>query len=288
MKRLNCSIDEMVQVNSRQADFYDEIQVTADAERNRGYEANHRANPLTRLWAALRHRQQNAAALAGIDAMVKTANLEWIHSNRHSAVLELGCFSGSQLTLELMQLADYYQGIDLSKVAIAALQRKVDSLGLNRKVSLKAGDFLTMEADRKFDVIYAHGVLHHFANPRVLFDKLAKLSNPNGHLVFVEPSACNVLYRTLRLLYRPFQSDALWEWPFTLGTVAALSKHFAAVDGFGWGRYTLPLSIVSGLPLLGHCSTKIYCKAVAWEASQRWHSRVWRNSTVTALYRLNS
>ena len=90
-----------------------------------------------------------------------------------------------------------------------------------------AGIFSRYAPDRKFDFIYAHGVLHHFENPVPLFSRIRNLIADDGFLVFVEPVAINMIYRTLRGLYRPFQSDAPWEWPFQEFNRGRISEAFS-------------------------------------------------------------
>lgn len=279
------SIEDMVRLNHEQAKFYDSIQ-QAEAHKERvGYAENQSANFLTRAWAGLRYRQMDAARMAGVDAAMAAVHRKWIAAKAGGEFLELGCFSGSPSTFQLAEAAGHYLGVELSSVAVAALNDKFAARGLAHKAMAQALDFLTMEEGRKFDLIYAHGVLHHFENPYPLFAKLAALCRPEGVLLFVEPSAVNPTYRAIRALYRPFQSDAPWEWPVRARTVEALEKHFVAIEGFGWGRRSLPLSVLTSLPLLGTVIRPYYLSAVAAEMSQGWHRKVWHNSMVTALYR---
>lgn len=277
--------DEMIRINREQAKFYDAIQ-SAEADKGHGgYAENQSANFLTRAWAGLRYRQQAAVKQAGIEARMKAAHQRWVTARAGGDFLELGCFSGSPSTFLLVEAAGSYLGVELSPLAVDSLNEKFAARGIAHKAAAQAVDFLTMDEERKFDLIYAHGVLHHFENPEPLFRKLAALVKPGGALLFVEPSAVNPLYRFIRALYRPLQSDAAWEWPFQPRTVAALERHFTAVEGFGWGRWSLPLSVLTGLPLLGGPITGAYVRAANAEVTRGWHPSVWHNSMVTALYR---
>jgi len=275
----------MIALNRVQAGFYDAIH---DAEANKGhggYAGNRSANVFTRLWADLRYRQQAAVREAGIEARMKEAHAQWIAGKHGGDYLELGCFSGSPSTFPLVAAAGRYTGIELSPRAVGELNRKLAAQGLAGKARAIAGDFLAMGESEKFDLIYAHGVLHHFENPTPLFQKLAAILKPDGVLLFVEPSAVNPVYRAIRRLYRPFQSDAAWEWPFRERTVTELGKHFEVVEGFGWGRKSLLLSVLTGMPLVGGWVTRIYVRMVRAEMAAGWHSRVWNNSMVTAYCR---
>ena len=185
----------------------------------------------------------------------------------------------------LANAAGRYLGVDLSSLAVRSLNERFLKHGLAHKASAQAIDFLTMDQTRRFDLIYAYGVLHHFENPKPLFAKLAALCRSDGVLILTEPSAVNPVYLAIRALYRPLQSDAAWEWPFQLATVEALEQHFEAVGGFGWGRHSLPLSVLTALPLVGKLIRPHYVSSVKREIAQGWHPRVWHNSVVTALYR---
>ena len=279
------STREMISLNRKQALFYDSIH---DAEKDRGhggYAENQSANCLTRAWAQLRYRQQEAVRLAGVEQRMAAAHRRWIRARAGLDFLELGCFSGSPSTFELASAAGRYLGVDLSPLAVEALNGKFAAKGLSDKASACAIDFLEMGDSRKFDLIYAHGVLHHFENPGPLFEKLAALCNPGAELLFVEPCAVNPLFGMIRAAYRPFQSDAPWEWPFRRRTVRLLEQHFDAVEGFGWGRNSLPISVFTGLPVIGRLVMPWYLAAIEREVTQGWYSGVWNNSMVTALFR---
>jgi SAM-dependent methyltransferase len=279
------SVEQMAALNREQAQFYDSIHAAEAASGSGGYAENKRANVLTRVWAGLRYRQQAAVKEAGVEATMKQAHRKWIKSKAGGMFLEVGCFSGSPSTFELARAAAVYQGIELSPLAVKRLNEHFAREGLQTKASANAGDFLLMHETQQFDLIYAHGVLHHFENPAPLFEKLARLLKPDGRLIFVDPCAVNPFYRALRMAYRPFQSDAAWEWPFRPVTVAALEQHFEVVEGFGWGRRSLPLSVLTGLPLIGRLLTPLYVRLAKAEVAAGWHDKVWMNSMVTACFK---
>jgi SAM-dependent methyltransferase len=278
--------EDMIQINRKQAEFYDSIQQAEAEAEHQGYSENEKANLLTRAWAGLRYRQQEAVKAAGVEELAGEAQMRWAATKAGGDFLEIGCFSGSRITFRLAELSGRYLGVELSPKAVASLNQKLHERGLGHKAKAAAVDFLTLDASHKFDVLYAHGVLHHFQNPQPLFERLATLARPGALLVFSEPSAIHPLYRIVRTLYRPFQSDAAWEWPFTRQTVNALETYFEPVEGFGWGRWSLPLSVLTGLPLAGGFLRAAYLNRVRAEVKQGWHPTVWHNSYVTAMYRM--
>jgi SAM-dependent methyltransferase len=279
------SLEQMAALNREQARFYDSIHAAEAASGAGGYAENTRANFLTRAWAGLRYRQQAAVKEAGVEAAMKQAHQKWISERASGEFLEVGCFSGSPSTFELARAAQRYRGIELSPLAVSRLNEQFVAEGLQAKATAEAGDFLLMHEDQQFDLIYAHGVLHHFENPEPVFEKLARLLKSDGRLIFVDPCAVNPVYRALRAAYRPFQSDAAWEWPFRPVTVAALERHFEGVEGFGWGRHSLLLSVLTGLPLIGKLISPLYVRLAKAEVAAGWHDKVWMNSMVTACYK---
>lgn len=278
--------EEMIRINREQARFYDTIQDAELHQEHRGYAENKASNVLTRLWADMRYRQQEAVRRAGVEQRKETIHHEWVNKKRGGDFLEIGCFSGSVFSFQLIEAAGKYLGVELSSRAVDILRSKIAAKGLTHKADARAMDFLLLPETAKFDVVYAHGVLHHFQNSQPLFAKIARLLKPDGVLVFTEPSTINPVYRLLRALYRPFQSDRAWEWPFTVSTVKTMESFFAPVQGFGWGRWSLPVSVLINTPVVGRWLVPLYVRLVRMEVEAGWHGAVWHNSYVTALYRL--
>ena len=278
------SQEQMIVLNRHQAKFYDSIQQAQDLEKSdsRAHAKNEEANTLTRLMATLRYQQQRAVAATGIQDRVRQMHLEWIAEKRGGSFLEIGCYSGNTYTFDLINAAGDYTGVELSKAACLSLRQKVEARNQSSKATIVHGDFLEYKPDRRFDFIYAHGVLHHFENPEPLFARIRDLIADDGSLVFVEPVAINPVYRFLRSLYRPFQSDAAWVWPFRQMTVTELTKRFEMVDGFGWGRFSLPLSTMCSVPGLGSLVFPAYRWVVQNEISTVSQSNYWQNSMVIA------
>lgn len=276
--------EEMVELNREQARFYDSIQ-SAQEVKHDGYAHNKKANIFTRSWSRLRQRQQVAVRRANIEEAMKNAHRQWIAKKSGGEFLEIGCFSGSASTFSLVEASKTYLGIELSQKAVDALNAKFIKMGVEHKAKAVAMDFLTMERGAGYDLIYAHGVLHHFENPFALFETISKLLKDDGMLIFVDPIAVNPMYRIIRACYRPLQSDAAWEWPFTRTTIQALEEHFEVIEGFGWGARSLPLSVVTTLPLIGDGVVQFYLRTIKAEVERGWHKGVWNNSMVTAMAR---
>jgi SAM-dependent methyltransferase len=275
--------EDMIALNRTQAVFYDKIH---EAEKkyagSGGYKKNEKANLITRGVAALRHAQYNAVTSTGIRDRERRVHLDWAAEKAGGRFLEIGCQHGSIYTFDLIEASGNFTGVELSSLSCDALRRKIADRGLSHKATIICGDLLEFEPDRKFDFIYANGVLHHFENPDPLFAKIRRLLADDGYLVFVEPVAINRVYRALRSVYRPFQSDAAWEWPFREQTVAELTKRFKIVDGFGWGRFSAPVSVLCGVPVLGSVIAPGYRWVARRELSLSSQKSYWQNSTVVS------
>ena len=279
--------EDMIQLNREQARYYDSIQEAEnELGRGTGYAKHRKANLATRVWASLRYRQQAAVMAARLTERQIEAHRRWILPKQGGTILEIGCFSGSHFTFPLIDLAGQYYGIELSPKAVESLNSQIALKNLAHKARAVVGDLLETNEMPLFDVLHAHAVLHHFENPVPLFEKLRRLMKPDGLLIFSEPSAVNLAYGLIRTNYRPFQSDSAWEWPFNRLTVECLERHFEPLEGFGWGRNSLPLSLMTGLPFVGAIATRWYLKTIEREVACGYDRNVWKNSYVTAVCRV--
>lgn len=281
MKNNNKSkLDEAIEINKKQAEFYNNISIKESEELFTGYGKNESANFITRLWAKLRYAHQDAFEDIGVNTKKESFLLEKCKEKAGGRFLEIGCFRGTRYSDPIIEYAGSYTGIDLSSDAIDAFQNTVNKDGRSHKVSLVSGDLLQHNPDEKYDVLFAHGVLHHFESPEVLFDCLNNLIKPDGILLCAEPSQVNRLFSTIRALYRPFQSDKEWEWPFNKKTIDSLEEYFSIESGFGWGRYSMPLSLAHSVPLLGRVLRPLYIKLLQRELDAGLSKKIWLNSTV--------
>jgi len=122
---------------------------------------------------------------------------EWIQPNtledfRGKDVLDCGCGGGQHLQF----IANYCRsatGVDLNALSSA---RKRTEIFPN--ISLVEGDIATMDLDRKFDIVYCIGVLHHTDDPTKSFENIAKQCRPGGRvIVWVYSREGNALNRWL-------------------------------------------------------------------------------------------
>lgn len=288
----SASLKQMKAVNTAQAAFYESIQ---DAERaansKDGYVRNARAGWVTRIWGALRSYRKKLLKDYGTREHVEDRVRNFMLDASRGNVLEIGCFNGTRNSLWLARRCSHYTGLDLSPSALQVLRAKLGSEGLDTRAELRAGDLLDFTTKERFDLVYAQGVLHHFQHPHILFPFIHSLMKPGALLVFSDPVEINVFLRAVRCLYRPFQTDHAWEWPFTSQTVCALEQSFSLNEAFGYGRFSIFLTPVMSLPGLGFLLGAGYQKLIEWELRRPFDSyRVWQNAVVygVAIARPNS
>lgn len=279
-KNTQTKVSRVIEINKKQAEYYDSISRREDEELFTGYGRNKSANFITKLWARLRYAHQDAFEDIGVDTIKETFLIEHCKEKSGGRFLEIGCFRGTRYSDPIIELAGAYTGIDLSANAIASFRNTVEKDGRANKVELIAGDLLLHTAEEKYDVLFAHGVLHHFESSEILFEHLNSLIKPGGILLCAEPCQVNKLFKFVRALYRPFQSDKDWEWPFTDETIKQMEEYFLIEAGFGWGRFSLPLSLAHAIPFVGGILRPLYIRLLQVELDKELSSRVWLNSTV--------
>ncbi len=178
----------------------------------------------THLWASMRRWLQSWRSSAGITNFAESTLREWVGNVEGKKVLDFGCFSGNPHSLEIAKNCREYIGLDLSESAIQRLQEKLKDIPHARAI---ASDILSDKFKEKdFDIIYARSVLHHFEDIEAMLDTLTSKMSPNGALVCLDPLQTSIPVRIARTLYRPFQSDRAWEWPFDRKTFRTIEKHF--------------------------------------------------------------
>jgi SAM-dependent methyltransferase len=219
-------------------------------EARRQQEDSLRWNLPMRLWNAGRQ------ALRGLESELKIRELqerlhwEWLGDLRGKRVLDLGCFSGIPLTLELAARCGEYVGIDLSQLGVERLRAKLAARGLTH-ARAEVADFLAPDFPYgEFDVVYAHAVLHHFRYFGAMLGVMWRRLRPGGKVVTLDPLETSWLPWLARRAYRPFQRDAAWEWPLSRRSFSQLERYFAleAVQGLlGAAKWALLLALVPGL-----------------------------------------
>lgn len=242
--------EEILELNKRQKEFYNSVK-------------NPKRNFATRIWANFRNGAlSDFRKKFDLKDRVYDEHKIWMGDLSDKKILDLGCLQGNALSLYMAQNAKEYIGIDLSDVAIDVLQKKIEQADC-RNARAIAVDFLSPEFhESDFDIIYAYGVLHHFENFDLLVAKLKEKLKPNGIIVSYDPLETSLPIKILRTLYRPFQDDKDWEWPFTKKVVAKIKNNFKIeqVRGIlGQSKYGVLLNL---LPLNNSYKSRVISKMV--------------------------
>lgn len=194
-------------------------------ERQKEFYQNFKKNLPSRIWSYFRNRALNSVKKQiGIERDIYNLHKRWLGDLSGKKVLDLGCYAGNVLSMDLAQNSKSYLGIDLSPKGIDQL-----SLRLRKYAGARAEiqDFLSQDFKEKdFDLIYAYGVLHHFKDVDELIGKLNEKLAPGGEIISYDPLQTSLPIKILRSLYRPFQSDRDWEWPFSKKTYYKFEEAF--------------------------------------------------------------
>ncbi len=242
----------IVEINRKQAEFYN----------------TKKKNFATRIWSKFRNGiLNNIKKAVGVQDQAYLLHKEWFGDLSSKKVLDLGCFSGNYWSIYLAEHSKEYLGIDLSEVGISKLN---DRLVHFANAKAKTIDFLSAEfTESDYDLIYAYGVLHHFENREILIEKLNEKLAPQGQIISYDPLETSLPINIIRTLYRPFQSDAAWEWPFTKKAFYQFDKAFTIIERRGLLGKSKWMAFISILPISEKKKNKL---------GQKWHKEDWDNS----------
>jgi SAM-dependent methyltransferase len=252
MKR---SVKETKDVNERQSRFYD--------IKNKNF--------ATKIWYSLRNGVlQKIRRKIGAEQQIKNLHLSWLGDLSDKKVLDLGCYAGNSLSMYLAQNSKEYIAIDLSDRGISRLRARLK--GINNAKALTI-DFLSPEfEDKDFDLIYAYGVLHHFKNIDELIERLKDKLTRKGTIISYDPLQTSLPVKIVRTIYRPFQTDRDWEWPFSKKTYDKFNNSFKIMERrgmLGAAKWALLLFLIPS-------SQNFKLKLI-----QKWHIRDWDKSNTS-------
>lgn len=230
------SKEEIIEVNKNQKAFYNDEEAFA------------KPNFFSRSWRNFRNGPLNSYQKKyELRAQMYKKHKEWMGDLSDKKILDLGCLRGNTLSIYMAENAKEYVAIDLSDKAMNDLQKKINKSSASNARAI-AVDFLSDDfTENNFDMIYAFGVLHHFQNFNLLMERLVEKLKPDGEVISFDPLETSWPVKTLRKLYRPFQQDKDWEWPFNKSTFKEIQGYFHIVElrgVLGKSKYGLLLHLL--------------------------------------------
>jgi len=118
------------------------------------------------------------------------AFIDLMELDQTKSVLEIGVGTG-RLAVRTAPKCGFFCGIDISPKTII---RAKENLAAYDNVSLLTGDFMNMEFDRAFDVVYSSLTFMHIEDKQSAVSKAAKILNPGGRFVLsIDKNQSNVI-----------------------------------------------------------------------------------------------
>lgn len=248
----SCNSDD---TNLRQKEFYD----------------TKKKNFATTIWSYFRNGLLNQTRKnIGVDKQILDLHVSWFGDISTKKVLDLGCYEGNSLSYFLAKNSKEYVAIDLSEKAIDKLSKKIENIPTAKAIAI---DFLSSEfTEKNFDLIYAYGVLHHFKDLHLLVQTLKDKLSSRGEIVSYDPLETSIPVKFLRQIYRPFQTDKDWEWPFSRKVYYFFSGAFNVKERraiLGRSKWFFILEI---LPISSKKKIDI---------ARNWHQNDWEKSQIS-------
>ena len=243
------------EVNLRQKEFYN----------------TKKKNIATKLWSYFRNGILNKTRKSiGVEGEILDLHKKWLGDLSQKKVLDLGCYEGNQLSLYLAKNSRRYIGIDLSEKGISQLNKRLKDIPTAEALAV---DFLSKDFEESsFDLIYAYGVLHHFKDVDSLIIKLQDKLSEKGQIISYDPLKTSFPIRLMRGIYRPFQSDKEWEWPFSKKVYYKFASTFEIKDRravLGKSKWFFFLNL---WPISSNRKRRIV---------EEWHKEDWEKSQVS-------
>jgi 2-polyprenyl-3-methyl-5-hydroxy-6-metoxy-1,4-benzoquinol methylase len=256
---MNTKLKEMLDTNLKQHEYY---------EKASGYNESPLNNSATNFWRRLRRNAFSVFRNAEIHDSIVQIHTQWAGDVSNAKVLDLGLGEGNPLSLKLAREAREYVANDLSSSRMEIFQRKLQEAGV-KGAKTYVGDFLSDTFPYgDFDVVYAMAIFHHFRHIEAFMDALSKRMSPGGIVITLDPIETWMPIKLVRSAYRPFQTDAAWEFPFSRQSLDAIQRKFQveSVQGiYGYSKWAIPLSIFN--------------PELAKKYAQQWHKKDLKSAT---------
>lgn len=249
----------MLHTNAGQHEYYEKASGSAESPLN---------SRATNLWRFIRKNVFRVFRDAEILESLVQLHTQWIGEVSNAKVLDLGLGEGNPLSLKLAKEAREYVAIDLSSTRMETFRRKLSEADINGAKTYVA-DFLSDDfPETDFDVVYAKAVFHHFKHLEAFLDALSQRMGAGAVVITQDPLQTWLPIKLMRSAYRPLQTDAAWEFPFTKNSLDAIQRKFKVdrVQGlYGYSKWAIPIGVFS--------------PKVAKHFAERWHRKDLEHAT---------
>lgn len=187
---------------------------------------------------------QEQSAVARKYRLISSLNKAPLRKN--ARILEVGCGAGFSLKYLDLDFEEYV-GVDYSKALIDYAKQ----FNLSDKASFICANIKDYNPDKKFDVIFMIGVLHHFENMDEILSHLIDLLHPGGIIIANEPQSSNLLIQALRgvrgIIDRGYSTDQIQFSPEKLERLF-MQNRLTNVQTFPQGIFSTPFAEVIAKP----------------------------------------
>lgn len=179
-------------------------------------------------------RRSYAEQISEVDALIA--------ARRKPRLLEVGAGCGTEsLWFALRGAAVLAVDIKEERLDVARARQSLVEQGLGRPLDLefKSGSLFDLRDAGRFDLVWMEQAFHHIEPREQLYDTVARLLKPGGHVVVSEANAWNPLLQVMLLRRRGIKTIS----------------EFTAADGkripYGNERITIPGVIARGFARVG-------------------------------------
>ena len=99
-------------------------------------------------------------------------------------VLEIGLGQGSE-SEQLIRRGAIWSGIDLTRESVERVSQRLTMRGLSHEEIVEGSATRMPFPDKRFDVVFSHGVLHHIPNIQAAQKEIRRVLNNEGRLIMM-------------------------------------------------------------------------------------------------------